>query len=250
MTTQIKSFTDHVELSLLNIDGSKDPSLYNFPTKFSTAGRRIWAELLKSPQYAKAKLSFKSRDDDWTWVLRAYLTLCNKAGVMPFKGSTEQSKVDAVTAFLTVARRRAIKFMDDIGFFERTKLFLTSREYGILPDRFVVITRAQLRPIQDPTFTNWLCSHPPGPLFRTTGHAGQYVKNLFNNIDSGVTFEFNGIYMVRPTLTMIMQCETPIAYGHTRSIATEQAAREYAESTIWLPLVRSHRFRNATNRLF
>lgn len=250
MTTSIKSFTDHVELSLLNIDGSKDPSLYNFPTKFSIAGRRVWAELLKSPQYARAKLSFKSRDDDWSWVLRAYLTLCNKAGVMAFKGATEQSKVDAVTAFLTVARRRAIKFFDDTGFFEKTKLFLTSREYGIFEDHFTVTTRAQLRPITDPTFTDWLRSHPPGPLFRPTGVARQFTKSLFNNIDSGVVFTFDAVYMVRPILTMTMQCETPIAYGHTRSLATEQAAREYAEQTIWLPLVRSHRFRNATNRLF
>lgn len=250
MTNTVKSFTDHVELSLLNIDGSKDPSLNNFPSKFSTAGRRVWAELLESPQYAKAKLSFKSRDDDWTWMLRAYLRLCGKAGVMAFKGSSEQSKVDAVTAFLATARRRAIKYFDDIGFFEKTKLFLTSREYGVYSDHFVVVTRAQLLPIRDPTFTDWLCSHPPGPLFRPTGVAGQFVKSLFNNIDSGVTFEFNGVYMVRPMLTMTMQCQTPIAYSHTRDLATEQSAQAFAEQTIWMPLVRAHRFRNANNRLF
>lgn len=251
MTINVKAHTDHVELSLLNVDGSKDPSIYNFPTKFSPAGQRIWKELLLSPQYQRAKSSFKSRDDNWTWMLTSYLRMCEKSGVMAFKNSSQQSKVDAVTAFMTVARRRAVQFFDSVGMFEKAAPFITSREYIFTPKSFAVLTTAQLYQIKDPTFVAWLQSHPPdGPLFRASGHSAVFTRSLFNNIDSGVSFEFHSANMYRPVMKMLVQCQTPIAYGNTRSLPTEQSARDFAENTIWLPLVRSHRFANVGNRLF
>ena len=249
---QVRSGVDYVELSLLNTDGSKPPSVDLFPGKFNPSGLKVWEELMASEEYGKAKRHFRNLDEDWSWCIRAYLKLCGLAGIFPFASATEQSNNDFVVQYLINARRRAIKFIDDIELFKKVRVFSTSREYRILSDGFVVITTAHLTPIKDPTFVKWLQTHSPGPMFRPTGKAPMsFVRELFDNVDSRVVFHINLVNMVRPQLKMLVSCGTPLAYNHVRNGAPSRSDLEkFAEETIWLPLVRSHRFSGIFNRLF
>lgn len=242
--------SDHVELSLLGVDGSREPSITNYPSKFSERGRSIWKELLESPQYKRALSSFKSRDDQWTWCIRSYLKLCPRSGVFPFATATQQSNNDTVVRFLTLARRRAINYLDRIGMFRKVQIVSVDRVYQVSGSSFGVTATANLAAILDPTFPRWLQSAPPGPLFRTSGDSRMFVHDLFNNIDSRVSFTFDLQYNYHPKLVMTVNCQTPLAFLNARRPPTESEMKAYAENTIWLPIVRAHRFKGVWNRLF
>ena len=247
---RIRGATDYVELSLLGADGEFDPSPETFPSKFNHAALGIWLELMKSKTYARMKPLFSSRDENWTWCIRTYLRMCTAAGVFPFSSPTEQSRNDAVINYLTTARRRAILYGDSINLFERVRVLKSVRDYVLTPTDTAIVTHALLYPIQDPTFGAWLTTHAPGPMFRYGPKAQHYRRLIINNLDSRLYLDFNLVNMYRPVLSMTVTCGSPIAYEKNKQPPTPEDLRRFTEQTIWMPLVRSHRFKNIGNRLF
>lgn len=243
---------DHVELSLLGVDGSSEPSPSSFPSKFNQLrGLPVWTAMLSSGLYASALPALRSKDDRWIWCVRTYLRLCNKAGVFPFQTSTVQSNNDFVSMFLKLARRRAVTYIDNINLFRRLRILTSTRDFDFA-DGFTVKTTASMYPVRTEQLSelrSWATQLTPGPMFRATGKSGQFERLLFKNIDSFVSFHLS-ISTVRPVLSMTIKCATPIVYGHTRTPPSHAEALRFAESTFWTPLVMSNKFNNVVNRLF
>lgn len=249
LTTLLGSNNSGVtEPSLFGIDVKRPPHESNFPKKFAPNAQFIWDALLISDAYKK-RLVMLSRNDLWSWSIREYLKTASRRGVFPFASSGPQTATDAVYNCLWVGRRNMIRYVDGIGLFKKVTLFRTSRQYKFTNTSTEVTTLAELNPIRDPSFVQWLTGLTPDPMF-VMRDARIYHRLVYNSIDSKGTFDFNLLNMMRPVLKMTILCNTPLEMPRMGRVPTLLEMERYCQEIIWLPLIRTFRFKDTNTRLF
>lgn len=237
-----------IELSELGLDESsvQDPSVSNFPTKFASRGFANWREILISPDYLYFCLKNPSLNAKWKFVTEAYVVMCNRQGLYPWKTSGEMSKVSVARYLLQAGRLQVKRYFKEIDLFSKVKVLplksATTRKYTLQKDKFGVQVTAYLQPITDPDFVKWLMKHPPkGPLFRRTGSSGQYTRRLYGNQDIEVVVTIDTLNARHPILTVNMVCNFPITLPYHGRPLTKAYILRYVEEQVWLPIARTHR---------
>jgi hypothetical protein len=224
-------------LSLIGVDQTKAlPSVDQFPASFNKEdGLAVWRKVLSSTEYKSVTR------DHWDTALRLYLHACDVAGIFPFARSTQQSNNDTTIRFLTNARRKLQWYFKLVGMFDKISPLFINRSYTFSSNHFEVTTEAQLLPINDPTFGKWL-RMTPYPGFRPGIRSTVLTKLVQNTVESEIRLDFDLQRKLRPVFWINIHCHTPITYSSVGPPASKEELTEYAEKTIWLPLVRSHRY--------
>lgn len=238
-----KKIRNDVELSILGISTTKAPSITNFPKQFNPDAFQVWGDLLNSEWYAELKAEGGSATDLWYDVIREYMRDCADFGVFPFNHANQKSNNEVAMSFLNSSRLKVKRFLDDVEMFKQVKIARVERKYEFLPQSFTVTNIAYLKPITDPTFEKWL-TRIPLPKFTPDGK-GIYRKNLQANID--LTME---VRKGQTKLIYSIFCHTPVSIPDYSKMPTKSKLTQYAEKTLWLPIIRAHRFENIGGRLF
>lgn len=238
-----RKVVNDTELSILGVDTSKPPSIATFPKQFNKEGFQLWSEMLNSDWYSDLKSDGGSATDIWYEVIKHYMKTAADEGLFPFNQTHQQSNNDIAMSFLTSARIRTKRFFDETEFFDKVKVNSVDRSYVFLPQSFTVISTAELKSIEDPTFISWMTSLP-SPGFVNVD--GVFKKNLQANVD--ISLEF--LRGKKTRLTVSVFCHTPLSLPDYNKLPTKSKLTQFAEKTIWLPIVRAHKFNRLTKRLF
>lgn len=224
-------------MALLGVDKiSGDPSPTSFPGSFNQIdGPRVWKSVLSSKEYKAVKT------DKWDTAIRLYLHECEVAGVFPFARSTQQGNSDTAVRFLIGARRRLQWYFKQIDMFGKIAPLYLRRQYHFSEDTFGVSTEVQLLPIEDPTFRQWL-RIAPYPGFRPGSRATFLTRLVQKNGESEIRLEFDLQRKLKPMFWIHITCNTPLTFPTVGPLPSKDEMLKYAEDTIWLPLVRSHRY--------
>jgi hypothetical protein len=235
------------DLTLIGVPtGLQDraPSVISFPQKFNKDTRVVWKEVMDDDKF-KAGLSRLSVDQMWYECILEYLNRCEAQGFMPFSDTTQQEKNDAAISYLTSARIHLVKFVNSIGLFDKDKIRLykairdyVPREYG-----FSIVQWAYSRPILDPTFESWLLQAPSPRFHRSTDM--KVVKIIQPNVHLWVRY----INSTRITVGYEINIGTAISVPGRR-LPSRKDVEAFVDRVIWLPIVRSHRFKGVGGRLF
>lgn len=237
-----------IDVSLFGADGSSLPSKAAYPKKFAPNSKFVWDDIFDSKEYQRL-IQTKTPDEVWSWLIYTFLRNSSKRGVFPFASTGPQSSTDALYNCMWSGRRNMIRYVDRIGLFQRVKLFRTVREYTFTPTSTSILTIAELTPIRDPSFAAWLTGLSPNPMF-VVKKARVYERLVYDNVNSRGTLEMNLLNMSRPVLKMDILCRSPIDPPRLGRRPTQDELAKYCQDIIWLPLVRTFRFKNTTTRLF
>lgn len=238
-----RKVVNDTELSILGIDTAKAPSIATFPKQFNKEGFQLWSALLNSDWYAELKSEGGSSTDIWYAVIKQYMKDAAKDGMFPFNQTHLQSNNEIAMSFLTSARIRIKRFFDEVEFFSKVKVSSVSRSYVFLPQSFTVLSTAEIKAPEDPTFVQWLLARPNPGFVRVDGI---FKKNLQANVD--ISLETINSKKIRLTISVF--CHTPLSLPEYNRLPTKSKLTQFAEKTIWLPIVRAHKFENLSKRLF
>lgn len=226
---------------------SRAPSVISFPQQFNKDTRIIWKEVMESEKF-KNLIARLPTDEQWYQAILHYLNLCEEKGFMPFSSNTtQQDKNDAAITYLTSARIAMVKFANSIGLFDKEKdrirLYKAVRDYVRRENGFSVVSWAYSRPILDPTFEKWLMQAPSPRFIRSTDL--KLVKMIQPNCHMWVKY----INSTRITVGYEIQIGTAVSVPGKR-LPTKKEVESFIDRNIWLPIVRSHRFKGVGGRLF
>jgi len=231
------------ELTLIGVNDSDRLSPSAFPKNFNKDAFYLWKDIFDSDWFKDLKSSNKPTSDMWLDTVQHYLSLCSKNGVYPFTKASERSNNEVILSFLAAARATASTFFDRCELFKRVKIKSVFRTFKFGSTSFTVESKAILREIQDPTFEAWLKT-PNEPGF--VKEEGRWCKHLRANVDVFVDKERGGGYSV----TLRIYCHSAVRIPEFGKIPSRAKLTQYAEKTLWLPAVRSNRFKDVGNKLF
>ncbi len=232
-------------LSLIGVpDGAqgRSPSESSYPGKFEPHARFVWEKMFKDENFT-SRIKQLSVDDKWYQSIVEFLQRCEAIGALPFFPVTEQQRNDSVMESLTHARVALVKFFDGIGMFERVKIYKACREYKPKEWGFGIVSYAYCRPISDPTFEKWLTTAPTPRFLRSLDL--KFKKLILPNCEAWVRVP----NLSRITVGFEIQVASPVSVQGNR-LATKKEINNFVDRTIWLPIVRAHRFEGIGLRLF
>jgi hypothetical protein len=241
----ISAVARDTELSVIGVQTNGQPSASTFPKNFSTDGFKVWRKIFDDPWFAELKAQKLDTSEVWFQLVQHYLKLCSKNGIYPFKKANQQTQNETVASFLESSRRRLVTFADLHKVFDKVKIQSVTRSYEFRANSFVLSSEALLKPVQDPTFVNWLKSYP-GPNFIRGDEPGLFNKHVQSNVD----FFFKTANLNQVKVGFRIFCHTPLATPDYSKLPSKAKLTQIAESSIWLPIVRNNRFKNAGSRLF
>jgi hypothetical protein len=235
------------ELSVIGVKTTGMPSLTTFPKNFSNDGFKIWKGLFDSDNTWYADLRRKLTDSSEVWfaVVQHYLKLCSKNGIYPFRLANQQTQNEVVSSFVMSSRRKLVAFVDKHEMFTKVRIQSVERKFTFRDTSFSIESTALLKPIEDPTFGDWLKSFP-GPHFKRADHPGRLEKVVQSNVD----LFFDLANPRQPKMTIKIFCHTPLSVPDYSKLPSKAKLTQLAEKSIWLPAVRNARFKNSGTRLF
>jgi hypothetical protein len=250
ITNQVVAKSTHLrglpDLHLIGVPEqmqSRAPNPASFPTKFNGDSRRFWMKLLNDDKFKAELKQYEAIEDKWYRTILKFLDVCEEEGILPFAAVTEQQKNDSVMQYLQNSRHALVKFVNNIGLFEKLKIQKACREFIRKPNGFIVTSWATCKPNLDPTFEKWLVT-APSPRF-TPSTNNMYVKHIQSNLTLWVRY----VSKTRITVGYEIHTATPVSIPGKR-LPTRKEVDSFIDRTIWLPTVRANRFENVTNRLF
>lgn len=233
------------ELNLLGVDTSLLPSMTSYPRTFSREGFSLWKALIEEENYSSRKIRTSSYEETWYTLIKRFLKLCTVNGIFPFARSTQQANNETITNFLAASRQRIKLLLSQSELLSKVKIRSVVRDYEFHSSSFQVTSTAILKPIEDPTFVNWIQSRPT-PMFIRGLAPGVYEKKIHANVHLKASL----VNLKQPKLSLTIFCHTPIALVEQTKLPSLNQMRQLAESTLWTPLVRSNPFPGAGNKLF
>ena len=216
------------------------PSAY--PQRFSGEARHVWDKLVTDPQW---KSLIKDTDVDLAWdqTIREFLSRCTDSGVLPFVNNTDMARNEFVREFLMRSRRHVVEYMNEIGMFKKIKIRHAYREYTRRENGLTVRCWAELYPLKDPDFESWLTKAPLPRFWKLTEN--MYVRIVRPHIKVWVKF----VNRSRVVVGFEIQAAGSVTIPGSKSPSRRDVAT-YIDRTIMVPIIKSHRFKDLTTRLF
>lgn len=235
------------DLSIIGVseqDQSRYPTKSSFPKRFNADAFKVWQKLVESEDVQTFIVENSDKSRVWDYCIMQFITRCGEEGVVPFGKASEQQKTETVIEHFRLSRIKVVDFFKRVSMFDKVRVSKTYRTYVCTPGQTVVKTWAELRPVNDPTFESWLTKAPEPHFVRGTG--SRYFKQLQPNLLVYVDY----ISPMRVKLGFEIQAGSGVMIATKRKTPTKKEVEKYMDSTVWLPIVRSHRFLGMNNRLF
>ncbi len=235
-----------MDLSIIGVPESgqqKIPNVTSYPTKFDVSGRPVWDELVSSDEFKNWARSNGDLDVVWHETIKKFLAMCGDQGVLPFKNNTDLTRNEYIQDAFNRSRIMLVRWFDEVGFFERVRVRKAYREYVRNEKGLTIRCWAELFPVKDAGFEDWL-KKVPSPRFL------KYPDNRW-------------IKMVQPHITVWVKIlnasRTVVGYEVKmagtinipgKKTPTKKEVNRFIDNTIWFPIVRAHRIDAIKNRLF
>lgn len=237
-------------VSILGVDDTQPPSLSNFPRTFNPGAFNQWKVVLESKDYLNVKGNTKSASKLWYTAIGLYLKACNRVGAFPFHTTNQQSRNDTVISHLRAIRLVMADYFEEAGFFKKVQMRLVNRRYHIEEGKFVIETEAMLYPFEDPTFRQWLQHLFLPRMLPRQEEPRTYERRLDYLGAPGVTAWCKTGRKLVMSLGYTIVCPTTPVYPISNKIPSNEQMADFIENTIWLPLIRSRKIKDAGLRLF
>ena len=239
MTTELAvSKTANENLTLLGVDGSKNPTVSRYPKAYNPGAHGAWVRALSSVTLGEDTLA------NWMLAIRAFLKICRDEGFEPFNNSNIEVINDGIESWLKSNRLKCIKYADDSGIFKHFNIRSVKRTVSVSgqQDRnFFVKNVAQLKAIEDPTLEKWLLTNPmPGFV---SNNAGLYTKN----VNAATRIEVNFSSRTSATIALEIYCHSLPVVPNKQ---TKKALAKHIETNMWVPLVKRYKFSGIGSKQF
>lgn len=234
------------DLSIIGVPESQHgrmPGVAGFPRKFSLESQKVWTVMVNDAAFKQRCKSYVSLDLAWHNAIQEFLTRCEDAGVFPFVNNTDVTKNEFIQDFVRRGRIALVKYLDEVGMFNRVKVKKAYREYLRKDSGLVITSWAELYPVKDPDFLTWLVKAPL-PRFHRLGD-NKYSRVVQPNVHVWVRY----INASRVTLGFSIEVAGTITVPN-KPKPTRKEVDAYIDNTLFLPTVRAHRFACVKNRLF
>ena len=232
------------DLSLIGVPEDQQhriPSISNYPNKFSPLAFDIWISLVDNEDYHRRCIVWHSIDLIWHKTIQEFIGLCQDAGVFPFLGVfNDIARNQFVVEFLRRGRITIVQYLQEVGMFDRVRIRKTFREYRHLDLGLRINSWAELYPIADKNFESWLTQTP---LPRMLKHPQKkYTRVLLPRVIVWVRYISSARVILGFTIQTAGQIVLP-----GKTTPTRHEVNDYLENSIWLPIVRAHRFEQVKN---
>ena len=227
-----------------NSQGCK-PTVQAFPTKFNPTTARIWSHLIQNKGYQGRVRVWGSLDLIWHNTIQEFLELCEKVGVSPFE-SNLAAQNETVKDAIRRARLLIVQYMNKHGFFTKVKVRRAYREYVRTDTGMTLKSWADLYPLTDANldFKDWLTTSPGPRMWKKVNNT--YVKYIQT---PKVRVWVHYLNKERIRIGFDIDIGTTVSIPDNE-LATKAEVDAFMDSTIYFPLIKSHRFQNVRSRLF
>jgi hypothetical protein len=235
-----------MDLSIIGVPESAQnrwPTVTGFPRKFNPDALGVWKEMVESDEFKAKMRSWGSKDLAWHNAIQEFLGLCEDYGVFPFPGNTDTTRNEFVQDFVRRARIKLVSFADESGIFKYMRVKKAFREYVRKDTGLIINCWADVYAIKDPGFEKWLTTSPMPRFIR---HPDQrYMKMVQPNVNMWVRV----LNQSRITVGYSIEIQGTINLPG-KNTPRRKEVDAFIDRTIWLPVVRAHRFDDVRNRLF
>jgi hypothetical protein len=238
--------TKLTDLSIIGVPEdyfTKFPGVYGYPKKFAKEAFEVWKELVTSKEFRTKCRSLGTIDLAWHVAIQDFLSLCEDRGVFPFINNTDTARNEFVTDFMRRGRIEIVRFLDEIKMFEKVRVKKAYREYRRKDTGLVIKSWAELFPVEDPNFQTWINTFPSPRFLKTVNN--RWYKILRPNLIVWIRI----INKSRVTIGFDIEVAGTITVPGNKT-PTRKEVDSFIDNSIFLPIIRSHRFNNVKTRLF
>lgn len=219
------------------------PTLTGYPRKFNPEAQVVWKKMLESDVFKEGLKHWGSKDLAWHNAIQMFLRACEDAGIFPFPNNTDTTRNEFIQDFVRRGRLALVNFCDKSGIFQHVKVRKAFREYVRKDTGLVIKCWAELLPVKDPSFEKWLLTSPTPRFLHGTDN--RYVKTVQPNVNMWVR------YLSEARVTIGFSIEIPGTINIPgKKTPKRKEVDAFLDRTMWLPIVRAHRFADVRNRLF
>lgn len=235
------------DLSIIGVPLSQQrdwPTIAGFPRKFNRLALPMWADVLEDAEFVRQATALGNKDATWNLAIQEFLQRCEDVGVMPFPGNTDISQNQYVQSYVKRSRLELVNFVERVGMFKRLHVRSVYRQYTRDEEGITFHCWAELFPVLNfPDFRQWLVTSPWPRFIKTVDN--KYVKVIRPNVNMWVRYLNDSRITVGYSIKVIGTVNIP-----GNKTPTRKEVDEYLDRTVWLPIIRAHRFRDVKNRLF
>ena len=235
-------------LGIPQLEQARSPTLKGFPPSLNTNAKSEWEQAVKDVVPTSNPMT------NWGLVLKRYIQLCEMSDKFPLANtagsfSTEDSNSE-ILHILRQARIDFVRFIQKNDFFHDIKIRSTHRKVQLHDSGFVLSVWALVR-ITDPKFKQWL-GHLKFP-----GHAGnQMIPRDANNRYTVDVSPHLKVYVENdapglPERWVVGYEITVPAIPHLEDVTfpSQEQLEQFILDSMWMPLLRSMRFKKWEHRL-
>lgn len=237
------------DLSILGVPDQcqgRAPTVTAFPNKFNDKAKPVWVAMIESEDYQDKVRVWGSLDLIWHNAIQEFLGLCEDKGIYPFDNGMEASKNEYVKDAIRAGRILLVQYANECKLFEHVRIRKAFREYKRTKTGMVLISWADLYPLEEDVgagFEKWLMQRPLPRMYKMTSN--RYVHYVRPHIRMWV--RFINRYRVRIGFEIDIAGQVSVPRNKT---ATRKEVDAYIDRTIYLPTIRAHRFKGINTRLF
>lgn len=239
---QDKGLTDLSIIGVPTTSQDRWPTVTGFPRKFSSEALPVWKELVESQEFKSNLSVWGTKDLAWHKAIQLFLGACEDKGVFPFPGNTDTTRNEFVQDFVRRGRLALVKFANTSGLFKACKPRKVWREYVRKDTGLVINCWAEMFPVKETNFEKWLTTSPSPRFVRVPG---RYQKMVQPNVNMWVRY----LNASRVTVGFSIEVTGTINIPGKKTPKRKEVDA-FIDRTIWLPIVRAHKFDDVKNRLF
>jgi hypothetical protein len=236
------------DLSIIGVPDScqnRNPTVTAFPKKFNKDSQKVWIALIQDKEYQAKVRVWGDLDLIWHNTLQDFLSLCEDAGVFPFSNNLDTSSNQYVIDFVRRARIALVQYANEAGIFERVKIRKAYREYVRKENGLTLTSWADIYPLKDDNldFEKWIQTSPFPRMLKHVDN--KYVKMVQPHVRMWVRYINKSRVRIGFDIDVIGQISVP-----KKNLANRKQVDAYIDRFVYLPVIRSHRFKHVRTRLF
>lgn len=238
-----KGLTDLSIIGVPEAAQGRWPTVTGFPRKFNPDALCVWKELVESDEFKQQMKAWGTKDLAWHKAIQEFLSLCEEKGVFPFPNNTDTTRNEFIQDFVRRARLKLVHFADESGIFQHMRVKKAFREYVRKDTGLIINCWAEVFAIKDPGFEKWLTTSPMPRFIRHPDL--RYMKMVQPNVNMWVRVLNQSRITVGYSIEISGTVNLP-----GKKTPKRKEVDAFIDRTIWLPVVRAHRFKDVRNRLF
>lgn len=237
-TASVKSKVEAMHgLSMLGLDTKylgKSPNRFAFPNKFHPDSRKQWDSLFADKEFKSTLKTCRDPVEQWHITIRRFISKCRDSGCDPFATSTSAVNDTTLYRYLSSARARICKVIDNLRILEVIKLSGVERRYTRRENDFDL--RVSAKATGYGTLENLV-----GYLAKSGFRNSKGVYSLTVDASSRIFVDTS-----KPA-NIIFGYEVKVGAGfkHPKEGKTKLKPKNYDDyitKNVWLPIVRNTQF--------